>query len=655
MAIPYPTTPILDWLGFRLGITPVIPKFYYDAYSQEEIIKELSKELDSLAKYAQYLGTEMNIDRTTINNIAQTLNELQAGGWFEEYEDIIKAWILDVENIREIVDEQVAEATAALTQRVSAVETTVNTITTTTIPGIQHDVAELNTTVIPAIQADIEGITDTTIPALEAVDKATELSILTGASNFRPISRVLIGNDEHAALPYAGTGNVQGGCLINKAGVDYWVQLTEDKDVIVSDVATAHIQATTRMATLGHGQGLSWDGSNTLISPNDDQHILARIDITNITTPVELAPVAYPPLLAATYTPAACYVDDGSSRVAILAAASRATQILCIYADETLQDLQSTTTLTGVDFNQYEFIQGMYVDTEYIYVAYSNPEAVLIYKLDGTYIGSMDIPSHTGAESVTELEAIFRYKKNIYLVTHTRYKRSWVATAADPLRPSMQQRAATLLEWALTKSIAPIADPMLSTLNVSRSQPNYMVVEINNAQLQTDYALADNTYRSKLLGAKLDITNTNNTFYFVDDALNVMDWLGLSDGAYIRFNSDYLFQLRLNENRNIILSTSNANQANVRINSACLTGNVALLPLTAANKGIEWLATQQISGNNQTQCIYIYSGLLRMAGGNTFASDSNTDVRATSSIINCHTNLTTKVALTAYSVNIAAG
>lgn len=110
MAIPYPTTPILDWLGFRLGVTPVIPKFYYDAYSQEEIIKELSKELVCLAKYAQYLGTEMKVDRTTINNIAQTLNELQAGGWFKEYEDIIKGWIEDIHNIKELVDAAVTEA-----------------------------------------------------------------------------------------------------------------------------------------------------------------------------------------------------------------------------------------------------------------------------------------------------------------------------------------------------------------------------------------------------------------------------------------------------------------------------------------------------------------------------------------------------------------
>lgn len=117
--IPYPTTPILDWLGWRLGVTPVIPKFYYDAYSQEEIIKELSKELDCIAKYAQYLGTEMNTDRKTINQVAELLNELQAGGWFKEYEDIIKAWIEDIHNLTELVDEAVTEAVTPIKQDIT--------------------------------------------------------------------------------------------------------------------------------------------------------------------------------------------------------------------------------------------------------------------------------------------------------------------------------------------------------------------------------------------------------------------------------------------------------------------------------------------------------------------------------------------------------
>lgn len=93
MAIPYPVTPILDWLGFRLGVTPVIPKFYYDAYSQEEIIKELSKELDCLAKYAQYLGTHVNEDRELLNTVVATLNKLQDGGWFDLYASELEPWI----------------------------------------------------------------------------------------------------------------------------------------------------------------------------------------------------------------------------------------------------------------------------------------------------------------------------------------------------------------------------------------------------------------------------------------------------------------------------------------------------------------------------------------------------------------------------------
>lgn len=40
--------------------TPVIPKFYWDVYSQEQRIKHLCKEYDRLAHYASVLAEEIN-------------------------------------------------------------------------------------------------------------------------------------------------------------------------------------------------------------------------------------------------------------------------------------------------------------------------------------------------------------------------------------------------------------------------------------------------------------------------------------------------------------------------------------------------------------------------------------------------------------------
>lgn len=40
--------------------TPVIPKFYWDVYSQEQRIKHLCKEYDRLAHYASMLAEEIN-------------------------------------------------------------------------------------------------------------------------------------------------------------------------------------------------------------------------------------------------------------------------------------------------------------------------------------------------------------------------------------------------------------------------------------------------------------------------------------------------------------------------------------------------------------------------------------------------------------------
>lgn len=117
---PYPVTPILGWLSWRLGFTPVIPKFYYDAYSQEEIIKGLCKEIDALCKYAEYLGESMNLDRETINAAVEVLNQLQAGGWFDMYADQIKAWIEDIHNLQQMVDESVAAAVDGYDERITA-------------------------------------------------------------------------------------------------------------------------------------------------------------------------------------------------------------------------------------------------------------------------------------------------------------------------------------------------------------------------------------------------------------------------------------------------------------------------------------------------------------------------------------------------------
>ena len=57
MEMPTNIPPFWGWTRY----TPVIPKMYWDVYSQEERIKRLCRDHDKLAHYASYLGT-MSID-----------------------------------------------------------------------------------------------------------------------------------------------------------------------------------------------------------------------------------------------------------------------------------------------------------------------------------------------------------------------------------------------------------------------------------------------------------------------------------------------------------------------------------------------------------------------------------------------------------------
>ena len=196
--IPIPELPVIGWLAWKMKITPVIPKFYWDAYSQEEIIKELCKELDSLAKYSAYLGDNMNIDRNTIDLVATTLNELQAGGWFDTYSELIQEWIRDIDNLDQIVQDVLDEN--ELPSKVAALEDAIDgeggiddrlDAAESDIDGLQadiHDVGGIDARLtaaegdIDALQADIHDVggIDARLTAAEGDIDALENTVSNG-------------------------------------------------------------------------------------------------------------------------------------------------------------------------------------------------------------------------------------------------------------------------------------------------------------------------------------------------------------------------------------------------------------------------------------------------------------------------------------------
>lgn len=73
--------------------TPVIPKMYWDVYSQEERIKAICKEIGKLVAYANKLGIQINTNTKEIEELAKQFDEFKNGAFDDYYEKILAAWV----------------------------------------------------------------------------------------------------------------------------------------------------------------------------------------------------------------------------------------------------------------------------------------------------------------------------------------------------------------------------------------------------------------------------------------------------------------------------------------------------------------------------------------------------------------------------------
>lgn len=125
-----PLSPVVPFLGYR-GQNTAIPSLYWNEWTAEQRIRCICEELRNVECYAADLGVQTNLNIDTINELGEILEQLQNGGWFDEYAEQIQAWIEDIQNLTQLVDD-----------RINA-----NPVVTTTIPAIQASVAALEMTV----------------------------------------------------------------------------------------------------------------------------------------------------------------------------------------------------------------------------------------------------------------------------------------------------------------------------------------------------------------------------------------------------------------------------------------------------------------------------------------------------------------------------
>lgn len=114
-----PLSPVVPFIGYR-GQNTAIPSLYWNEWTAEQRIRCICEELRNVECYAADLGVQTNLNIDTINELGEILEQLQNGGWFDEYAEQIQAWIEDIQNLSQLVDDRIA-ANETISDTVAAV------------------------------------------------------------------------------------------------------------------------------------------------------------------------------------------------------------------------------------------------------------------------------------------------------------------------------------------------------------------------------------------------------------------------------------------------------------------------------------------------------------------------------------------------------
>ena len=97
--------PIIPYRDYLLDSAPIIPKFYWDTYSQEQRIKRLCSELHKIVCYANDLGIAINLDHEIIEQLESDFEKFKESGFLDYYEKQIEEWIS--ENMPSIIEQAI--------------------------------------------------------------------------------------------------------------------------------------------------------------------------------------------------------------------------------------------------------------------------------------------------------------------------------------------------------------------------------------------------------------------------------------------------------------------------------------------------------------------------------------------------------------------
>lgn len=89
MPVPIPIPPYSAFLPSA----PVIPKLYWDTFSQEQRIHRICEELCKICEYANDLGIAINLDHDIIEELQAEFEKFKESGFDDYYKAQLLAWI----------------------------------------------------------------------------------------------------------------------------------------------------------------------------------------------------------------------------------------------------------------------------------------------------------------------------------------------------------------------------------------------------------------------------------------------------------------------------------------------------------------------------------------------------------------------------------
>ena len=96
--------PIPPFAGFT-NFTPTLPKFYWDIYDKEQIIKHLCKLVHKVCCYAEQMGISVNEYVAQVEELEAQFEQFKETGFFDYYAAQINQWIQD--NMERIISEAI--------------------------------------------------------------------------------------------------------------------------------------------------------------------------------------------------------------------------------------------------------------------------------------------------------------------------------------------------------------------------------------------------------------------------------------------------------------------------------------------------------------------------------------------------------------------